>query len=74
MKQKFLHTLYVLALPALLSACAGPMKGDENSVVEEKEYITGSNLPQRKGTSNISAMSKDELEALRRQISNTPRN
>lgn len=59
------QSIILFALPLVLSACA-PMPMDENNTQEEKVYVTGSNLPQRSNSSNLGKMSKDDLEALRR--------
>ncbi|MES2103895.1 MAG: hypothetical protein V4634_07725 [Pseudomonadota bacterium] len=57
--------LSVLALPIVLSACAGPVTNEEDTK-EEKVYTTGSLLPQR-GSSAAAQISKEELEAKRNQ-------
>ncbi|MFZ6645793.1 hypothetical protein ACO0LO_08760 [Undibacterium sp. TJN25] len=57
--------LGILALPVLISACAGPVTAEDDTK-EEKVYTTGSLLPQR-GASAASQVSKEELEAKRNQ-------
>ncbi|WP_188563988.1 hypothetical protein [Undibacterium terreum] len=58
--------LCMLAIPLVISACAGPAtNAGEDNMQEERTYVTGSNLPQR-STSNVKRMSKEELEEMRR--------
>jgi hypothetical protein len=59
-------SLFLLPILTLLFGCAEPLVTSQNTPQEEKVYITGSNLPQKKGSSNVGQMSKEEIEATKR--------
>ena len=61
--------LLIAALPSLIASCAtDPNAPATASLREEKEFVTGSNLPKRKGSmggDGVSVMSSEEFERTR---------
>lgn len=61
-----LKSLYLLPVFTALFGCVDPLVASQNTPQEEKVYITGSNLRQKKGSINVGQMSKEEIEAAKR--------
>lgn len=61
-------TYFVLVFSFSLFGCANSIVANDEGQTEEKVYVTGSKLPQKKSPNKTATISKEDVETAQRSI------